>query len=73
MSKLIGKVTITMGNLEYIIDVDPRDIGKFVDDTLVAFDEVLRNVISVDKFGKNFSLLSNTQKVSVDESIESLK
>lgn len=75
--KLENKLNMNLNyeahEFDCLINVNGGDLTKFVDDCLTAFDNALRNIISVDKFDVGYEDTDEGQKVVIDSIIESLK
>jgi hypothetical protein len=73
MNELTLKLNYEGHNLEAIIKVNGGDLMKFTDDCLTAFDNALKNIISLDKFEKSYEDTDLGQRSVIDDIIEGLK
>lgn len=71
-------VTIKLNNKQHIvaefeISVNPKDLNKFVDDSLEGLDLILRNVISIRQYNLPYEFTTEDQKVEIDNILDGLK
>lgn len=72
-NKFILQLNYKSAKTEFIVDIDGKKLNKFVEDSLSTFDEVLRNIIALEKFNKAYDLTDDEQKVVIDGMIDSLQ
>lgn len=60
-------------SIEYVVDINTHKLNKLVDDTLNTFDTVLRNIVSLDKFGEVYDDINESEKVVIDDVLDGLK
>lgn len=69
----MDKFSLKIEGFEYIINIDTKDLSRFVDDTLAGFDAILHRVIAKSKYGVEYIDCTEEQLVEIDNTIESLK